>query len=123
MVKSAAPDYPADFTGGFILLQTKDVPLRNTWSVRVGGNYHTSSHGKDFLHYVGSGTDFLGFDSGKRGLSDGIHSVLKPQGNGYSLTDNGLNNDWRISTLKPIADLNLSADVAHRWQTASGQRA
>ena len=121
VVKSAAPDYPADFTGGFILLQTKDVPLRNTWSVRVGGNYHTSSHGKDFLHYVGSGTDFLGFDSGKRGLSDGIHSVLKPQGNGYSLTDNGLNNDWRISTLKPIADLNLSADVAHRWQTASGQ--
>lgn len=24
VVKSAAPDYPADFTGGFILLQTKD---------------------------------------------------------------------------------------------------
>lgn len=34
VVKSASPEYPADFTGGFILVNTKDVPNRNTLEYR-----------------------------------------------------------------------------------------
>ena len=121
VVKSAAPEYPADFTGGFIMLNTKDVPLQNSWSVSVGGNYNTETHFKDHIYYEGGATDFLGFDDGTRGLNNGIHTELKPQGNGYSLTENGLNNDWKVSARKPVADMNLSASVAQRWNTASGQ--
>ena len=121
VVKSSAPDYPADFAGGFIQVNTKDVPQQNTWSLGVGSSVNTETAGRDYLYSKGSATDFLGFDSGKRGLQDGIHSVLAPQGNGYSLLGNGLNNDWTVQCRKPLADLSLAASVTHRWQTRQSQ--
>lgn len=121
VVKSAAPEYPADFSGGFIMINTKDVPAKNSWSVSVGGSYNDKTHLKDQLCYSGSATDFLGFDNGKRALPNSIHSSLKPQGNGYSLLGNGLNNDWIIDTRKPMADLSLAASISQRWKTEHGQ--
>lgn len=35
VVKSPSPEYPADFSGGFILLNTKDIPSSNSFSVSV----------------------------------------------------------------------------------------
>ena len=121
VVKSAAPEYPADFSGGFIMVNTKDVPAKNTWSVSIGGCYNDESHLKNQLYYNGSGTDFLGFDNGKRGLTNGIHSSLNTQGNGYSLLNNGLNNDWTISSRKPLADLSMAASLSQRWKTNDEQ--
>lgn len=121
VVKSVSAEYPADYTGGFILVNTKDVPLRNTWSVSVGGSYNTETHFKDQLTYKGSATDFLGFDNGKRGLRDGIKTALKPQNNGYSLLGNDLNNDWTLHNSKPVADLSLSTNFSHRWHSEGGQ--
>ncbi len=121
VVKSASPEYPADFTGGFIMIETKDVPVKNTWSVAVGGGINDRTHFNDFLSYSGSATDFLGFDSGKRGLNNGINTTLAPQGNGFSLLNNGLNNDWIVKNSSPIADLSLSGNVSQRWKTDGGQ--
>ena len=97
VVKSASPEYPADYTGGFIIVNTKDVPLRNSWNISIGGSLNNETHLKNQLGYAGSPTDFLGFDNGTRRLADGINTALNPQGNGYSLLGNGLNNDWTIS--------------------------
>lgn len=36
IVKSPAPEYPADFSGGFILLTTKDLPAENSFTLSVG---------------------------------------------------------------------------------------
>lgn len=94
IVKAAAPDYPADFTGGFVLVNVKDVPLKNSWGISLGGSYNSETHFHNQYYYQGSSTDLLGFDSGKRTLAQGIHSNLISQGNGYSLLNNGLNNDW-----------------------------
>jgi len=121
VVKTASPDYPADFTGGFILVNTKDVPLRNTWSISVGGSHNSMTHLQNQLYYQGSCTDWLGFDSGKRGLKDGINTQLQPEGNGFSLQNNNLNNDWTITSRKPIADISLSGSISQRWHTRSGQ--
>ena len=38
IVKSPSPEYPADFSGGFIQINTKDIPTENRWGVSVGGN-------------------------------------------------------------------------------------
>ena len=38
IVKSPSPEYPADFSGGFILVNTKDIPAENRLAVSVGGN-------------------------------------------------------------------------------------
>ena len=121
VVKSPAPEYPADFSGGFILVNTKDVPNSNLLNISVGGSINDRTHFKDFQYNKGSGTDFLGFDNGLRSLNGGINTVLNPMNNGYDLLNNGLNNDWTIKNRKPVADLSLSMNVAHRWVSESGR--
>ena len=82
VVKSPAPEYPADFSGGFILVNTKDVPGSNLFAVSVGAGLNDRTHFKDFRYNRGSGTDFLGFDHGFRSLKGGINAVLDPMSNG-----------------------------------------
>lgn len=69
IVKTPSPEYPADYTGGFITITTKDIPAENTAELSVGGNWNDITSFSDFKYAKGSGTDFLGFDSGMRGLN------------------------------------------------------
>ena len=69
VVKSAAAEYPADFTGGVINVVTKDFPTNASYSISLGSGYNPNMHFKDnYLTYQGSKTDFLGFDNGMRDL-------------------------------------------------------
>lgn len=123
VVKSASPEYPADFTGGFILIQTKDVPNSNGFGLSIGSSLNDRTHLKDFYAAQGSGTDFLGFDNGLRSLSGGIHTALNSdngQPNNYSLLGNGLNNDWTVRKHSPVGDLSLSVNANHRWVKDNG---
>ena len=121
IVKSPAPEYPADFSGGFILLTTKDLPAENNFTLSVGGNINDATHFRDFQYNKGSRTDFLGFDNGLRALPGGIDATLNPiAGNGVDLQGNGFNNDWRVRTMKPVGDLSLSADVSRIRRLADG---
>lgn len=120
VVKSPAPEYPADFSGGFILVNTKDVPGSNLFAVSVGAGLNDRTHFKDFRYNRGSGTDFLGFDHGFRSLKGGINAVLDPMNNGYDLLNNGLNNDWTVKRRKPMADLSLSMNFSRRRVGSNG---
>lgn len=82
IVKTPSPEYPADYTGGFVLVNTKDIPVGNMFQVSVGGNWNTASVFKDFQYAKGSSTDFLGFDGGLRDLDGGFRSSLRSIGNG-----------------------------------------
>ena len=124
IVKSPSAEYPADYSGGFIIVNTKEIPAENSFNIAVGGNWNTSSAFKDFSYSKGSGTDFLGFDNGLRNLNGDIHADLNPQldANGKpvgdyatSLLGNGFNNDWLIKNKKPLGDLKLSASLNRRW--------
>ncbi len=122
IVKSPAPEYPADFSGGFILINTKDIPECNSFSVTLGGNINEKTHFRSFLHSKGSATDFLGFDNGMRNFNGGINGTLNPIDGGVDLSGNGFNNDWRISKSTPWADLSLSADITRVRRTDSGAK-
>ena len=124
IVKSPSAEYPADYSGGFIIVNTKEIPAENNFSVSVGGNWNTSTVFKDFSYQKGSGTDFLGFDNGLRSLNGGMNASLHPlyNANGqtvddnlYDLRGNGLNNDWLVHNKKPLGDMKLSASLNHRW--------
>lgn len=124
IVKSPSAEYPADYSGGFIIVNTKEIPAENSFNIAVGGNWNTSSAFKNFSYSKGSGTDFLGFDNDLRNLKGGIHADLNPQldANGKpvgdyatSLLGNGLNNDWLIKNKKPLGDLKLAASLNQRW--------
>lgn len=124
IVKSPTAEYPADYSGGFIIVNTKEIPAENSFNIAVGGNWNTSSAFQNFSYSKGSGTDFLGFDNGLRSLNGGIHAALNPQLNANgkpvgdyatSLLGNGLNNDWLVKNRKPLGDLKLAASLNRRW--------
>ena len=124
IVKSPTAEYPADYSGGFIIVNTKEIPAENSFNIAVGGNWNTSSAFQNFSYSKGSRTDFLGFDNGLRNLNGGIHATLNPQldANGKpvgdyatSLLENGLNNDWLVKNRKPLGDLKLAASLNQRW--------
>ena len=122
IVKSPAPEYPADFSGGFILINTKDIPERNSFSVTLGGNINEKTHFHDFLSAKGSATDFLGFDNGFRNFNGGINGTLKQIDGGVDLNGNGFNNDWLLKKSTPWADLSFSVDVTRVRRTESGAK-
>lgn len=97
VVKSPSAEYPADYSGGFILVNTKEIPRENGLSLSVGGNWNTSSAFHDFSYYKGSATDFLGFDNGRRSMSQPF------------------NYDWTVKSKKPLGDLKMAANLNRRW--------
>ncbi|WP_418512968.1 TonB-dependent receptor domain-containing protein [Corallibacter sp.] len=67
VVKSAAANNPADFTGGIVDVVTKDFPTKAEYSISVGFGFNPSMHFKDnYLKYDGGDTDFFGYDDGTR---------------------------------------------------------
>ncbi len=69
IIKSAAAEYPADFTGGIVDIVTKDFPTRAEYSLSMGTSYNPDMHLNDsYLTSQGSDTDFLGYDDGTRNL-------------------------------------------------------
>lgn len=49
IVKAPSAQYPADYTGGFIMINTKEIPLEKFLSLQVGGNWNDATHFSDFL--------------------------------------------------------------------------
>ncbi|MGG6550329.1 UNVERIFIED_CONTAM: hypothetical protein NY100_33520, partial [Prevotella sp. 15_C9] len=60
--KTPATEYPADNSGGVIIVNTKEIQTEISFSALLGGNWNTQSDFQDFKYYIGSGTDFLGLD-------------------------------------------------------------
>ena len=123
IVKSPAPEYPSDFTGGFVLINTKDVPDVNSAKISLSANVNDATHFSPFYHGKSSATDFLGFDNGMRSLKGGINAPLKQiAGEGtVDLSGNGFNNDWHVRKSTPIADLGVNAEVSRRFTDDDGR--
>ncbi|REE16912.1 TonB-dependent receptor [Winogradskyella pacifica] len=69
VIKSGSADLPADFTGGVVDIITKDFPSQKAMSFSLSTSYNPDmSFNSNYVTYEGSGTDFLGFDSGDRNL-------------------------------------------------------
>ena len=127
IVKTPAAEYPADYTGGFIQVNTKEIPISNSFHISVGAGWNSQSALRNFYSQKSSATDFLGFDSGLRSLDGGIEKTFSTLGlnsGGNPMIDllgNGFSNDWSVSRHKPLGDLKLNADYAHRWKAWGGK--
>lgn len=115
IIKSPAPEFPADYTGGFVNVTTRDIPVQNTADISIGGSWNDKTSFSLFKYSAGSATDWLGFDSGKRSLSGGMSSIFNQNANGVDPLGNSLNNDWRIKTKHPMGDLKFSASIGRRF--------
>lgn len=89
--KTFTPDMPADFAGGSINVQTRDIPDKPLLNVSASVGYDTSATFQKRLSHRGSSTDWLGFDSGMRALPGDIPQNYKldtgiPKPNGETIT-------------------------------------
>lgn len=66
--KAFVPEYPGEWAGGLVQVNTRDIPTSNFLSVQAGTAFNTQTTGKDFYTYKGGSTDWLGIDDGTRAL-------------------------------------------------------
>lgn len=72
IIKTATPDMPADFAGGIININTKNIPEKNFYTLSLGSSFNTLTTFKNFKTYQGGKYDWLGFDDGSRALPSAI---------------------------------------------------
>ncbi|NOT51940.1 MAG: TonB-dependent receptor [Chitinophagaceae bacterium] len=66
--KAFVPEYPGEWAGGLIQVNTKDIPSKNFLNVQVGLGFNTATTGKDFYKETRGKLDWLGIDDGSRAL-------------------------------------------------------
>jgi TonB-dependent receptor len=67
--KAFVPEYPGEWAGGLVQVNTKDVPASSFLNVQIGTSFNTQTIGHDFYTYRGGKWDWLGFDDGTRALA------------------------------------------------------
>jgi outer membrane receptor protein involved in Fe transport len=73
--KTYSANFPGEFGGGVIALQTLGLPSESFLSVSIGTGLNTETTFKDGLTYYGSQTDSLGFDDATRKLPIGLQQL------------------------------------------------
>lgn len=124
IVKSPSPELPADFSGGFIKVETKNMPSENSLQVNYGVNYNAKTTFDDFKYSVGSSTDWLGFDNGFRALDNIVPARMNKDNSSQvdAITKNGFNNNWDVHEKKVIPDQRLSMVLNRRFDMESGKQ-
>lgn len=76
IIKTATPDMPADFAGGFIQINTKDIPDEDQFTVGLSLGAHSLTTFKEgFASPNTSSTDWMGFDRSTRIMPGGVLSA------------------------------------------------
>lgn len=111
IVKSPTAELPADFSGGFIKITTRDVPEKSSVNINLTSGFNTVTQFHNTRLPEGSPTDWLGFDATKRPLSKefptNLGTVDSPTELDRLLTT-GFNNSWGINEFRPLPDIKAS---------------
>jgi len=75
--KTFSPNYPGEFGGGVINLQTTAVPRRQFVSMGASLGWNSVTTLKPGLTYFGSETDWTGFDDGSRDIPDLLKAAIR----------------------------------------------
>lgn len=112
IVKSPAPEYPSDFTGGFVMIKTKYQPIHSGFDITLGTSVNDKTHFRDFKYYKEGGSYYKGQFGSSLATYPGYSSRIDVLGNGFS-------NDWKVYTREPVGDLKLNASYNNRWRFES----
>lgn len=69
--KAFVPEYPGEWAGGLIQVNTKDIPSTNSFNIQVGTGMNSQTQGQPFYKDLGGKLDWLGIDDGTRALPTG----------------------------------------------------
>lgn len=99
--KTASSDMPAEFAGGLIVINTKDIPDENFFSIQAGAGYNAITTFKSNMTYQGGKNDWLGFDGGHRALPADLPST----------------DEFRAYSNSSPEKLAVSKSFANNWET------
>lgn len=107
--KAFVPEFPGEWAGGLIQINTKGVPTKNFFNVQVGTGFNSQTIVNDFYKIPGGKLDWLGIDNGYRSLPSSY--TTKSQFDELSATEKttigkSLKNSW--TGVKGNAPLNFS---------------
>ncbi|MEA1787152.1 outer membrane beta-barrel protein [Arenibacter sp. GZD96] len=126
VVKSFTAESSADFTGGFVDIVTKDIPTRAQFEITVGLGYNSSMHfNNDYLTSQTSGTDFLGFDDGKRDLPiNRLQNIPPPSANSPVLTllTQTLDPQMAVEKEKSFMDFNIGFTAGNQYDLGGSKK-
>ncbi|MBL0136813.1 MAG: TonB-dependent receptor [Chitinophagaceae bacterium] len=116
--KAFVPEYPGEWAGGLIQVNTKDIPSKGFFNIQAGTGINTQTVGKDFYHDKGGKLDFLGIDDGTRALPSSYtrkaeFDILTPAEK--TAIGKEMRNAWAPTTIS--APLNASFQVNGGFNT------
>lgn len=94
--KAPAPDMQADFAGGVIMVNTKNIPEEKSSVLNFSSGTHSLTTFNTFSHFRNSKTDVLGFDNGTRKLPVNENFKYGLQTSDYVQLTRKFNNDWKL---------------------------
>jgi hypothetical protein len=125
VIKTLTPDQSAEFGGGLVQVNTKDIPTENSVSITVGTSYNDKTTGKDFrspeigrgqyLGVIPRNRKLLGSTGWKsrESIVNGPHFTPVDQGGDYTLKDPSLfANNWGIHHYSPLPSMNGQISLA-----------
>lgn len=118
---------PGDFAGGLLEIETGDFAEEFEMNLSVGTSVDTRTAFQDFYRYRGSGTDFLGFDNGRRGLPDSFQGQVMDTDNGLTRDQineraSELSNVWNPTSRLGMVGLSLGAGMSDTIELENGSR-
>lgn len=127
IIKSPAPELPADFSGGFVKITTTNLPEKNSFFVSYGTGIGQGTTFNSFNQYQKSGSDWMGFDNGFRAIPDGMPTHLNQYESATNpeiqnrITDLGreMNKTWTPVAGKANADQRASVGFSRRFNAGS----
>ncbi|RYZ06943.1 MAG: TonB-dependent receptor [Myxococcales bacterium] len=132
IVKTFTPDMPADFAGGSVRIETRELPSKPLFQLSMSMGIDTNSTFRDRLAQRGSNTDWLGYDSGLRGYPKGFPSYVLAKGpkpGGGMVTDDDVLSAARQlnSSMHPLVkntapNYSLGVVAGRGWSFGDGQR-
>ncbi|MEO8067369.1 MAG: outer membrane beta-barrel protein [Flavobacteriales bacterium] len=70
--KTGSPEFPADWSGAYLSINTTDYPSKLAVNITSSFGYNPQTTWKPIVSSKGSDTDWLGYDDGYRGIPDGV---------------------------------------------------
>jgi TonB-dependent receptor len=129
--KTSSPDLPADFSGAFINITTKNNPSKNSTEISYTASAREHTTGSTFYAYKGGSLDFLGIDDGTRALPSDFPSVqgFSQISNGYSQADiaevthlgQEINKSWTALQKQALWDNRLNIALTRKFNIGKTQ--
>lgn len=114
VIKTTTPDMNASFAGGFVQVQTKDIPEKNFFSLSIGGTWNSESTGEDQLGRKRGDRDWLGFDDGRRKWPKGLETTPPTELNETAKAQTRLFTEDNFSLYK------TKTPLSHNFQLTAG---